>query len=311
MAALAGSAIALLPASSSSKKIPSSKNDEKPEPQGSLESSVHSIPDIAPGPFRLYRQSELNRITASLLANGSILVAGEEGSGKSVLANSVVEKLRSDGFAIAHIEPATTKQMLIDIADQLGVETHNLEGKALTADHLKLKIADFLQENTAFIVVDDCHNCDGRFRFWLKQLRKQGVPMLIVFLSLPPMILAPLPEYAIREIMEQAALERGISLKNSDLARLQERTGGNPMLAQRAINEEYLGLEIEVADHGRYVDITPFILIAGIVFMVLRFIGRGTDDRTLYLISGIGGVVFMGFSRLLYNLPQESRRVQR
>lgn len=309
-----------MPASSSSKKIPSSKNDEKPEPQGSLESSVHSIPDIAPRPFRLYRQSELNRIVASLLANGAILVAGEEGSGKSVLANSVVEKLRSDGFVIAHIEPATTKQMLVDIADQLGVETHNLEGKALTADHLKIKIADFLHDNTAFLVIDDAHNCDGRFRFWLKQLRKQGVPMLVlatnpprtdVFLSLPPLVLAPLPDYAIREIMEQAALERGISLKNSDLARLQERAGGNPMLATRAIDEEYLGLEVEVADHGRYVDITPFILIAGIIFMVLRFIGRGTDDRTLYLISGIGGVVFMGFSRLLYNLPQESRRIQR
>ena len=285
------------------------------------ESSVHNIPTIAaPRTFRLYRQSELNRITASLLANGSILVAGEEGSGKSVLANSVVEKLRSDGFAIAHIEPATTKQMLIDIADQLGVETHNLEGKALTADHLKIKIADFLQDNTAFLVIDDAHNCDGRFRFWLKQLRKQGVPILVlatnpprtdVFLSLPPMILAPLPEYAIREVMEVAALERGINLKNSDLARLQERAGGNPMLAQRAIDEEYLGLEVETADHGRYIDITPFILVVGVIFMVFKFIGRGTDDRTLYLFSGIGGAIFMGLSRLLYNLPPESRRIQR
>jgi hypothetical protein len=52
--------------------------------------------------------------------------------------------------------------------------------------------------------------------------------------------LAPLPEYAIREIMVAAALERGISLKNSDLSKLQERAGGNPMLAQRAVDEEYL-----------------------------------------------------------------------
>ena len=66
--------------------------------------------------------NELNRIVASLLANGSILVAGEEGSRKFTLASAVVEKLQDDGFTVAHIEPATTKQMLTQIAEQLGVE---------------------------------------------------------------------------------------------------------------------------------------------------------------------------------------------
>ncbi|MHC5675229.1 hypothetical protein [Nostoc sp.] len=46
------------------------------------------------------RQAELNRTTASLLANGAILIAGEDGSGKSVLANAVVEKLQTDGFYV-------------------------------------------------------------------------------------------------------------------------------------------------------------------------------------------------------------------
>ena len=43
--------------------------------------------------FTIYRQAELNRTTASLLANGAILIVGEEGSGKSVLGNAVVETI--------------------------------------------------------------------------------------------------------------------------------------------------------------------------------------------------------------------------
>ena len=303
----------------STRKSASSKNEDKPtsEQVQSLESCV-SKPS-APGAFRLYRKSELNRITASLLANGSILVAGEEGSGKSVVASAVIQKLLDDGFTVARVEPATTKQMLIQIAEQLGCDTHNIEGKTLSADRLKIKIADFLLENTAFLVIDDCHRCDGKFRLWLKQLRKQGVPMLIlatnpprtdVFINLPPIMLKPLPEYVIREIMEAAALERELNLKNSDLARLQSRAGGNPMLAQRAIEEEYLGLEVEEGDHRRYFDITPIILLAGIGFVIMRFIGLGTSDQALYIFGGIAAAIFLGLSRLLYNLPRENGRIR-
>ena len=49
--------------------------------------------EISDGEFTIYRQAEFNRITASLLANGAILIVGEEGSGKSVLANAVFERL--------------------------------------------------------------------------------------------------------------------------------------------------------------------------------------------------------------------------
>ena len=119
-----------------------------------------------------------------------------------------------------------------------------------------------------------------------------------------------MPEYAIRELMEQASLDRGINLKQSDLAKLQERAGGNPMLAIRAIDEEYLGLDVEAGDHRRYFDITPLILLAGVGFVVMRFIGLGTNDRALYIFSGIAAAVFLGLSRLLYNLPSEDKRIR-
>jgi DNA replication protein DnaC len=124
-----------------------------------------------PGDFQLYRQNELNCIKASLLANSSIVVVGEEGIGKSVLAHAVIEKLQEEGFAVAFIQPATPKQMLLEIAYQLGVETQSLEGKALNIDQLKRAIATYLEANTAFLVIDDTHICDTKFRMWLKQLR--------------------------------------------------------------------------------------------------------------------------------------------
>ncbi|TBR56851.1 9-O-acetyl-N-acetylneuraminate esterase, partial [Westiellopsis prolifica IICB1] len=135
-------------------------------------------------------------------------------------------------------------------------------------------------------------------------------PRTDIFINIPRIELKPLPEHAIREIMIQAAIERGIELKPSDLAKLQERAGGNPMLAMRAVDEEYLGLEMEGADHRRYFDITPLILLVGVIFVVMRFIGLGTSDQALYIFGGIAAAIFLGLSRLLYNLPRESQRIR-
>jgi energy-coupling factor transporter ATP-binding protein EcfA2 len=271
--------------------------------------------------IKLYRLPEFNRVKASLLANSSILVVGEEGSGKSVLANAVVDALIESGFKVAFIEPASVKQMLIEIASQLELNTVSLEGKALNTEQLKNAIATRLGDKTetAFLVIDDAHSCDLKFRMWLKQLRSMSALMLIlatkpprsdIFTRIPRIELKPLPEYAIREIMVIAALEQGINLSNTELSKLQERAGGNPALAQRAINEEYLGLEVEGADHDRYFDITPLILLVGIAFVVMRFIGLGTSNQALYIFSGICAAVFIGVSRLLYSLPNESKRIR-
>ena len=284
-------------------------------------------PELDPGDFIIYRQAELNRTTASLLANGAILIVGEEGSGKSVLGNAVVEKLTCDGFLVAFVEPTTPKQMLLEITQQFELPTEDIEGKNLTVDKLKraiclqqrFAIAQFLSENTAFIVLDDAQSCDMKFRIWLKQLRRKGVPMLVlatdpprsdIFINIPRIELKPLPEKAIRQIMKAAAQERAIALTSADLSKLQERAGGNPMLAIRAIEEEYLGLDIEGADHRRYFDITPLILVVGVIFVIMRFIGLGTNDQALYIFGGIAAAIFLGLSRLLYSLPQEERRIR-
>ena len=98
---------------------------------------------------------------------------------------------------------------------------------------LKKAIAQFLSENTAFIVLDDAQNCDMKFRIWLKQLRRKGVPMLVlatdpprsdIFINIPRIELKPLPEKAIRQIMKAAAQERAIALTSADLSKLQGKS---------------------------------------------------------------------------------------
>ena len=286
--------------------------------QGEI-SPDNSQEEISDGEFTIYRQAEFNRITASLLANGAILIVGEEGSGKSVLANAVFERLICDGFLVAFVEPTTPKQMLLEITQQFNLPSQDIEGKNLTVDKLKKAIADFLRENTAFIIFDDAQNCEIKFRIWLKQLRRKGVPMLVlatdppradIFINIPRIELKPLPERTIREIMKGAARERSIDLSSADLSKLQERAGGNPMLAIRSIEEEYLGLDIEGADHRRYFDITPLILVVGVIFIIMRFIGLGTNNQSLYIFGGISAAVFLGLFRLFYILPNEERRIR-
>ncbi|WP_375514892.1 hypothetical protein [uncultured Nostoc sp.] len=93
---------------------------------------------------------------------------------------AVVEKLQADGFMVTFIEPATPKQMLLEIAHQFDIPTEDLKAKSLTAAKLKRAIADFLEENTAFLILDDAHCCDAKFRMWLKQLRRNDAPMLLL-----------------------------------------------------------------------------------------------------------------------------------
>jgi len=269
-----------------------------------------------PDTRKRYRKNEFNRIVASLQAEASILVVGDIGSGKTLLATDVTKALQDEGFQVVLIEPKTHKQLLLDITSQLGIESTDVNGKGLSLKDLETAIAFYLQNNIAFLIVDDAQRCDVRFRTWLKNISRK-TPMLLlatsppktdVFINLARLELRPLPEYAIREIMEQASLARGSNLSANDLARLQERVGGNPMLAERAVDEEYIGVDIEAGDHKQYFDLTPIILLVGVAFTIVRFIALGSNNPALYMLAGSSGALFMGVSYALRSLPRESRR---
>jgi hypothetical protein len=268
--------------------------------------------------MNLYRVAEKRRITAVLRSGSSLLIVGESGVGKSVLGGAVAEELQEEGYRVAMIQPATTKQLMSRIAEQLGVETQDLSGKNLTTVGLKGAIADFLKDNTAFLVCDDAHHFSPEFRRFLEILHEQKQSMLIlatappakdIFLKLPRMELKPLTDIAIRDIMAAHALEMGLSISTTQLAALQQRCGGNPMLAKRVIEEEYLGLEDTAPDHTQWIDGTPYLIAALMIFGMVRVIGIGLNSTSLYLIGGVL-TVFVGILRIIfYSLPKKSTRL--
>ena len=238
--------------------------------------------------------------------------------GKTFLIRQVMDRLRADGVVCAYFEPATPKNLLVSIADLVGMDTKNLEGRSKTVEVLKQDLLQWFSVNQAVLIFDDAHFLMAQFRLFLKKLKDAGVPLLLaatsppradIFLYTPRIELQPLAEYQIRDLMEREAINLGTDLKPYQISQLQSRAGGNPMLAKRAIEEGFLGIQNEAGDHGRYFDITPLLLLVGIVFVAYRFIGLGTGNQSLYILAGIGGAIFLGIARLSYYLPKESRRI--
>ena len=266
----------------------------------------------------VYRSKEKKRIVAALLANSSLLVVSEPGAGKSFLAEAVQEELEAQGFLVAAPRIGTPKQVLLDVAFSLGVDVETLEGKTMNTQQLQAAIALFLNDQIAFLILDDAHRFPVSLRCWLEQLHAQGQPMLLlatyppardIFLKLPRIELEPLGDRTIREIMEDEAESLGIALTPGQLADLQQRTGGNPMLARRTVREEYLGLDGNAPDHTQWIDGTP-LLIAGLMcFMILRFLGLGFNNTSLYLLGGILTVAVGVVRLMIYSLPRQSGRL--
>ncbi|MBD2620160.1 ATP-binding protein [Synechocystis sp. FACHB-898] len=254
----------------------------------------------------------------SLYSARSVLVTSGEGMGKTYLVRQVWERLLADGVTCQYFEPATPKTLLMAIAAMAGVDSKNLEGRSKTVEVLKQELIQWFSVNRAVLIFDDAHYLEVKFRLWLKKLKDVGVPILLaatnpprtdLFIYVPRIELKPLAEYQIRDLMEKEAIALGSGLKPNQIAKLQSRAGGNPMLAKRAVEEGFLGIQNEAGDHGRYFDITPLLLLVGIVFICYRFIGLGTGNQSLYILAGIGGAIFLGVARLSYYLPKESRRI--
>jgi hypothetical protein len=262
---------------------------------------------------RNYRAGEVSTIKAALEQGSSLLIVAGLGLGLSTLARFVVAELRARGELAALVEPTTVKQMLLDLAAQLGLAP----GKA-TVVRLQAMIAELLLDRCAVLIFDDAHRLPASFRAWLEHLHAQGQRLVLfatlpprrdIFLRLPRIELKPLPHAAIREIMTAAGAEIGRQFTPAELALMAERCGGNPMLARRAVREKQLGLDPTSPDHTEWIDGTPMLIAALLVFTLLRYIGRGMHATDLYLVGGLLAVLVGVLRVLLYSLPRKSSKL--
>lgn len=229
---------------------------------------------------------------------------------------SVAADLEKAGFLVASACPTSGKQFLTDIAFRLGVI--QLGEKIPQTNQLQYLISDFLSTNQAILICDDAHRLQISIRGWLEELLANGQRLLLaatlppprdIFLKLPRIECQPFSTSAIRGVMEGAASELNLKLSPAQYASLQERCGGNPMLAKRAVREHSLGMGGDSLDHTQWIDGTPLILAALLCFSVLRFIGRGMQSTDLYLIGGIVTVAIGIFRLLLWSLPRKSNKL--
>jgi len=248
-----------------------------------------------------FRQNEINQAIASLETKQSLLIIGEEGSGKTAIAEAVETVFSSRGWnvAIADYE-SSSKDTLLEICDQLGCDTADNSGakpKPYSAAQLRMEIKAALLTSNTLLICDNANHYPVAMQRWLKNCLADRALLLMlatkppaggIFFKMPRIYIRALESLQIREIMLEEADEIGLKLPASELALLEQRCGGNPFLARRVVREQSLNLgSDQEGDRVDYIDGTPFLIATLSMVGVVRLIGLGLGNRSLYIIGGI------------------------
>lgn len=271
-----------------------------------------------------YRQAEINLVCGAIDAKQSLLVIGKSGEGKSHLADKVEAEMSARGWVIWHGRyEGQAKSLLESIAVKFDVPTtiEVSEGreKPMTAIQLKAELAENLARENWLLIFDDADRLPVSFRYWLEELHRLNVRLLLVsappmpkdiFLKLVRIEMQPLEKNNLRNIMTEEAQAQGITLTTAQLADFEGRVGNNPALARRIVAEQRLGLVSDKeGDRVDYIDGTPFILAILATISIVRFVGLGLGDRSLYIIGGIAMVCGMAIKILYAAANRRNRRL--
>ena len=199
-----------------------------------------------------YREKEKNLAVETLLGGHSILLVGKAGIGISALLKFICIELETKGARLLKVAPGSIKQILVSLAVQLYL--YEEDDKFPTSPRLQREVSETLKYERSIIVIDEANRLSIAVRSWLEELHENGQLFLLgakpalardIFLKLPRMELKPLDYEFIRKIISETAEELQIELTPADVATLQERCGGNPMLARRVVREHQIGLKAE------------------------------------------------------------------
>ncbi|MEL7037768.1 MAG: ATP-binding protein [Cyanobacteria bacterium J06592_8] len=238
------------------------------------------------------------------------LIIGEAGSGKTTLANRAIDELEDKSCCLAQYI-GSSKQTLTRIAEGFHIPTsepkYNSKGeetgeRKLTAEDLRQEILD--NARTSWILFcDDADLWPSSLRLWLCQLIAKGACVVLlskvnlrkdIFLKAIAIELLPPTEEQLRLIMANEAVALNLPHSPRTLSQLQSRVGTNLALARKVVREASLGLNEEVVEHTQYLDVSPFLMAVLSGVAVVRFLGLGLGNRSLYLIGGISMcLVFM------------------
>lgn len=274
-------------------------------------------PAIDEPDIRDFRPETTQKVIASLQAGKSLVVTGEPGSGKTHLARLVREQLD----CAYGIYRGDNIKCLQAIAKDLDCPLHQItedggDGKPLTAKQLREEIT--LNLRNYVLIADRAHKYPSSLKGWLEDLYDEGHTLLLlgdrrdlegVLFKIPRITLPPLTEQQIRTIIWSEAVKLGVTITPPKAAELASRAGGNPLLAQRLVQEVQQGLDSpNNQDGGNYRDITPFLLAIAGLLGATRFIGLATGDVVLRVVGGLAITVFFAFRSLRLLFPKGDKR---
>ena len=271
------------------------------------------------------RQAEIDLVCGAMDAKQSLLVIGKSGEGKSHLAEKVDIEMSARGWQVWRGRyEGQAKSVLESIAECFDVPTTievNDDGKTkpMTAIQLKAELAKNLARENWLIIFDDADRLPVSFRYWLEELHRLDTRLLLVsappmpkdiFLKLVRIEMKPLEKNSLRTIMTDEATAQGIQLTTAQLADFESRVGSNPALAKRIVLEQRLGLvSDQEGDRPDYIDGTPFVLSILAAVSIVRFVGLGLGDRSLYIIGGMAMVTGMTIKILYAAANKRNRRL--
>lgn len=271
-----------------------------------------------------FRKPEIDLICGALEANQSLLVIGKTGEGKSHIAAKIQGEMSARGWtAWLGKYQGGAKPLLESIAEKFDIPTEfDLdEGrtKPMTAIQIRAELTQNLARPKWLLIFDDSDRIPVSLRYWMETLNAEGVRLLLIssppppkdiFLKLVRIQLQQFDRNFLREVMTVEAKNLGIALTTDQLSDFEARVGGNPALAKRIVSEQKLGLITDIeGDRPDYIDGTPFILAILGAVSIVRFIGLGLGDRSLYIIGGISMVLGMTIKVLYAAANRRDRRL--
>lgn len=142
------------------------------------------------------------------------------------------------------------------------------------------------------LIFPEAKRLTTKIRFWLEDLNCRICcfevvnPRRDIFLKMIEIELALPDDRHIREIMQREAENCGLNISEARFSQLQSYAGRNAAAARKIVKEEKLGLTKD-PNHNQYLDIAPLVMGLFCCVGIVRFVGLGTGDRSLYMIGGI------------------------
>ena len=222
----------------------------------------------------------------NLLKNGhSLYFLGESGLGKSNVCEMVAQKLKSEGLPVATLSPGTAKEILIGVAEDLGIDPNDENDKPMTTTALKQELTEHLRVRNCFLICDNLPQIPLALRLWLDKLHVLGQPILgtgknkpekDVIFKLLRLNLEPLNDEETAVLINKTARSLGIKINPQELV---QKANGNPGLAIKLVKEIVVsneGIDLKKAEpeHKKWFALDRWIVLLIAMLALFRYAGK-------------------------------------